>query len=44
MPLNLLSEIDFTAMPAEQAAAHFSKKAGVTDDWFTVAALVNAGH
>jgi len=31
--------------PGEQGwYYHQSDKAGVTDDWFTVAALVNAGH
>jgi SPP1 gp7 family putative phage head morphogenesis protein len=34
MPLNLLSEIDFTAMPAEEAAKHFAAKAAVTDEQF----------
>jgi len=31
--------------PGEQGwYYHQGEKAGVTDDWFTVAALVNAGH
>lgn len=32
--MNLLAEIDFTAMPAEKAAEHFARKAAVTDAQF----------